>query len=302
MLPTRNRRGLVGYAIESVLAQTLEDFELLVSGDGCADGTGDVVQGYRDSRVSWLDWPKAPGFGYANRNRTLRRARGTFVAYLCDDDLWLPDHLERLTACLDEHGAEWGYSRPLAVTVAGEILPQAFNLYDLRTRRAWQTRHIGHLPSTTVVHRRACLDRYGYWSERVARGGDWELWMRILSGGGWGNLAYEPNPTTLHFVAPGRPPRAGPGQRWWRRARAREVASTPGLRVHVPDGVPEQQAIWRACQAAPGEWVRNLRRDTLVNLDRRASLQPSLAQAVDAGFWRLRRLTTGRKQFARLPE
>jgi len=260
------------------------------------------VRSYRDSRISWLDWPKAPGFGYANRNRTLRQARGTFVAYLCDDDLWLPDHLERVTACLDEHDAEWGYSRPLAVTVAGEILPQVFNLHDPHTRQVWQTQHLGHLPSTAVVHRRSCLDRYGYWSERVARGGDWELWMRILSGGGWRNFAYDPTPTTLHFVAPGRPPVAGGWRQWWRRARAREVAATPGLRVPVPDGVREQRAIWRACQDAPGEWTRTVRRETLVALDRRASLHLSLSQVIEAGLWRLRRLTTGRKQFVRLAE
>jgi len=302
LLPTFNRRDLIRCAIESALAQTLEDFELLVSGDGCTDGTGDVVQRYGDPRIVWFDWPKMPTFGYANRNRALRQARGTFIAYLPDDDLWLPDHLERLTACLDEHGAEWGYSRPLDVSVAGRITPQVFNLHDPRTRHAWQTQHIGYLSAANVVHRRSCLERYGYWSEEVARGGDWELWMRILAGGGWRNFGYEPTPTSLHFVAAWRRGGVAWRKQLWRRVRAWEGAEAPELTVPVPEGIPEQQAVWLACQRAPDDWVRNLRRAAQVDLDRRASLAWPLSQAIEAGFWSFRRLTTGRKQFVRLAE
>lgn len=299
LLPTHNRRELVRWAIESALAQTLEDFELLVSGDGCTDDTGNLVRGYGDPRVVWFDWPKAPGFGYASRNRTLRQAQGTFIAYLADDDLWLPDHLERLTACLDESSAEWAYSRPLDVSAAGQITPKIFNLHDARTRRMWLTQHVAYLPSPNVVHRRSCLERYGYWDEDVVRSGDWELWMRILSGGQWLNFCYESTPTSLHFTADWRRTHVNWRMQLWRLARAWDGDQAPALNVSVPEGLPEQELISRAMQRDP-QWVQQLRRAVDIELDQRAAFALPLSQTIEAAYWTFKRLTTGHKQFARV--
>jgi len=290
LIPTFNRKDVLGLAIESALAQTVTDIEVLVSGDGCTDGTGDVVQSYRDPRVVWHDWPKAPGFGYANRNRSLRQARGTFIAYLSHDDLWLPDHLERLTSLLTATGAEWAYSQPIAVTRSGRISPKVFDLRDAPTRRLWRERHIGYVSITHVVHRRSCLDDHGYWNERVPKGGDWELWMRILDGGDWRRFAFDPMPTSLHFVASWHPT-----HNWRRRVLARveawERPGAPQLRVAVPPGVTEQEAVCREMARSPDEWVAGLRRGVARELQGGGILARPLSTVLDILRRYRRRLT-----------
>jgi hypothetical protein len=240
LLPTRNRPGLLPLAIASVLAQTAPDFELLVVGDGCTDDTAAVVAGFHDTRIRWFDLPKAHGFGYANRNVALRQATGTYIAFVADDDLVFPDHLERLAASLEESGAEWTYARPLWVTTDGIVVPFASNLLNADELETFLT--VGnHIPASCVMYRRSCLAAYGYWPEDVPSGGDWRYWIRIIEGGKRSNIAYSPIPTALHFNAIWK---THANQQMPQVMEARAIAASDwwpsALRVPITSGVPEQ--------------------------------------------------------------
>ena len=105
-IPTHNRRETVLLALASALEQTRPPKRVIVVADGCTDGTQEAVRALGDDRVEVLDRPKGFGAGYAHRNEVLERAGEGIVAWLADDDLWLPDHLERAGELFDAGAAD----------------------------------------------------------------------------------------------------------------------------------------------------------------------------------------------------
>jgi glycosyltransferase involved in cell wall biosynthesis len=94
IMPTHNRAHLVGRAIESVLAQTHTDWRLVVVDDASRDSTDDVVAGFADQRIQYIRNPQALGASGA-RNVGIRGAGPSdYLAFLDDDDEWLPRKLE----------------------------------------------------------------------------------------------------------------------------------------------------------------------------------------------------------------
>ena len=258
LLPTHNRADVIGFAIRSVLEQTEPALELLVVGDGCTDGTADVVGSFGDPRIRWFDLPKAPTFGYANRNRVLRQARGDLIAFVGHDDLLLPDHLAVFADTFRNGAVEWAYSRPTWVSDEGLIVPFAV---DLRRPAELET-VLGQrntVPPSCVVYRRECHERYGYWPEDLAGAADWEFWKRMIRPSGGANLAYERRPTALVFRASWRDRRGwapDPLPLWLEWAASSWPAA---LTVPVADGEQAQAALSRLLAADPAGWPQRLR-------------------------------------------
>jgi glycosyltransferase involved in cell wall biosynthesis len=94
VIPTYNRPQFVRGAVRSVLAQTFLDFELIVIDNGSVDDTSNVIRSFDDPRVRCVRIEINNGVSPA-RNRGIELARGEFIAFLDDDDEWLPDKLTR---------------------------------------------------------------------------------------------------------------------------------------------------------------------------------------------------------------
>lgn len=199
LMPTHNRADVLPLAIRSVLAQDDSDFELLVVADGCTDDTASVVAAFDDPRLRFLDLPKAPFYGYANRNIAMAQATGGYVAYAPHDDLLFPDHLRRLGDLLDSTGAALAYSLPVWVSTDGVAVPIASDLSYPDQMARFQAHH-NTIPAACVMHRRDLYDGVAGWPETVASAADWVLWRRMLDRAGH-RLAYLPVPTSLHFSA-----------------------------------------------------------------------------------------------------
>src|SRR5262249_1321753 len=94
VIPTYNRPERLRHALVSVMQQTVGDFEVFVVDDGSRDATADeVVRGFADARLHCIRLPTSRGPGAA-RNAGVIRAVAPFIAFLDDDDEWLPEKLE----------------------------------------------------------------------------------------------------------------------------------------------------------------------------------------------------------------
>jgi glycosyltransferase involved in cell wall biosynthesis len=125
VIPTFNRRQLLEMSIDSVLAQTLSDFELFIVDDASTDGTADWLAktANSDKRIHVIRLPTNRGCNVA-RNVAVGRARGSYLAFLDDDDLFLPERLEHTVAKF-EAAPELGvvFSQFGFINIDGDVLP-----------------------------------------------------------------------------------------------------------------------------------------------------------------------------------
>jgi glycosyltransferase involved in cell wall biosynthesis len=183
-----NHEKYVRAALESALAQSFQDLEIIVTDDGSRDGTADEIRSIRDARVSLEVLPENRGGCFA-KNACIRRSRGEYIANLNSDDLFLPGKLERQVRFLDAHpevGAVFGY--PLFINESGQHLGDAETFYggifnvENRTRTQW-LRHfflVGNcLCHPTVLIRRRCYEELGYYDPALAQLPDLDMWVRL---------------------------------------------------------------------------------------------------------------------------
>jgi cellulose synthase/poly-beta-1,6-N-acetylglucosamine synthase-like glycosyltransferase len=110
IIPTYNRAHILGKALESVRAQSFQDFEVLVVDDGSKDDPREIVQTFGDPRIRIIICQDNAGGGAA-RNVGIDQARGRFVALLDSDDAFLPHHLTSMHALLEGTQGLVGYAR-----------------------------------------------------------------------------------------------------------------------------------------------------------------------------------------------
>jgi glycosyltransferase involved in cell wall biosynthesis len=176
IIPTYNWSSVLPYSISSVLRQSFTDFELLVVGDGCTDDSEQVVTAITDPRLRWINLPVNDGHQSAPNNEGLLQARGSIIAYLGHDDLWLPHHLEVMVAAIDA-GADVAYSIVHMIGAEGKILPPAGEMPRFQPGQ-W-------MPPTGVAHRRIAAERAGRWGNyrNISLDPETDLWLRMHQAG-----------------------------------------------------------------------------------------------------------------------
>ncbi|HYR27991.1 MAG TPA: glycosyltransferase family A protein [Thermoanaerobaculia bacterium] len=194
IVPAYNYGAFLGEALDSVLAQTMSDWECVIVDDGSTDDTAEVATRYaqRDSRFRLVRQPNR-GLPSA-RNSGIASSRGTYLQFLDADDKLAPRKLETHASFLDSHphadivyslatffrteepekvlySLHGGLSRPLLQKVSGNAEPlarlQQFNI----------------APAAAMFMRRAAIARAGVFNEAASACEDWDFWLRCAIAG-----------------------------------------------------------------------------------------------------------------------
>lgn len=186
-IPTQNRAALLAEAIDSALAQTFHDFEVLVSDDASTDGTGELVAGYDDPRVRYVRHEAKLGMT-GNWNYGWEHARGRYVTILHDDDYLAPTFLERAVAAF-EAAPDTGlvYAKVLLVNedggVVGPYQPSLGSSDRLMPAAEAVERIVrnNEVAWPAILIRRECLVEQGGFAEDFPYFKDWATWIQLAA-------------------------------------------------------------------------------------------------------------------------
>ena len=181
LIATYNRKRLLPKAIESVLKQSLSDWELVVVDDGSDDGTEELMLEYcrKDGRIKYLKGNHVGRIAVVS-NRGLRAASGEYVAVLDDDDFWIDrEKLEKQIDFLDKNPSYVGCgSGMITVDEAGnEILRFLKPESDEEIKK--KALYANPMANSTTVFRRSIAEDIGFYDETLLQFADWDFWLKI---------------------------------------------------------------------------------------------------------------------------
>ena len=201
-VPTYNGGAFLDQTLQSIAAQTFEDYEVIVVDDGSTDGTLALVRqrAAADPRLKLFEPSQRAGSSARNANRCLELARGEWIKPLFQDDVMAPDCLaalldatrggRRFALCWHDYRFEPGVDAPTrafyeGLATLGTVLPGAYAAPEALCEAVlahWLMNFLGPT-STSFVHRE-CIARYGAFSPDILTFPDLECWIRIGSNEG----------------------------------------------------------------------------------------------------------------------
>jgi glycosyltransferase involved in cell wall biosynthesis len=177
IIPAYNKAEYTRRTVDSVLAQTYPDIEIIVVDDGSRDRTADVMAGY-GNRINYI--LKANGGACSARNEGIRRAAGEYIAFLDCDDLYGEDKIQRCVDLLEKSPRSgFVYTAAYSIDEHDDIV----GVYDHpRSREGAIASSLilgNFICNSTVVVRREILRRAGSFDETIFTPADWDMWLRL---------------------------------------------------------------------------------------------------------------------------
>src|SRR5262245_40242735 len=182
IIPTHNRACFLRDAITSVLNQTFQEFEIIVVDDASCENTSEVVASFHDKRIRLIRHATNKG-GSAARNTGILASTCNFIAFLDDDDEWLPDKLAKQMNIFCSSLAEVGCVYTGCVMVNrdnGRVIDQR-----IPTKRGNLSKDLLRSNcvggTSSVLLKKTCLQKVGLFDEMLPRSQDYDLWIRIAN-------------------------------------------------------------------------------------------------------------------------
>lgn len=182
IMRTYDRLEAIRESVESVLRQSFSDFELIIINDGGKLETEEIAKSYESPKIRYFRLKHRGRSGAMNEG--LRRARGTYIAYLDDDDIYYPNHLQTLVSALERSGGDFAYSNAWRISGLlqnGHFVGHSRKLPDHRPNDfSLETlSRYNYISTLNVVHKRECLEVVGGMNEDLNVLEDWDLWLRM---------------------------------------------------------------------------------------------------------------------------
>ncbi len=181
IVPTYNRPGMLVNALKSVLGQTYKNVEVIVINDAGEDIESYITPLNKEGKITYVKNSINRERSYS-RNVGLKIANGKYIAYLDDDDVFYPEHLETLVKFLENSDYKVAYTDACRAhqekengdyVVKNRDLPYSYDFdYDLILASNF-------IPVLCLMHEKSCLDEIGLFDESLASHEDWDLWIRM---------------------------------------------------------------------------------------------------------------------------
>lgn len=177
IMPTYNRAYILSNAIQSVLKQTYENWELIIIDDASEDETKEIVKKYNDSRIKFILNDKNRGANYG-RNIGIKASQGKFIAFLDSDNYWLCDKLQKQVEKISQTDEKTAFVFCQEKVVQNE--KETYVPKGIITEIEKVLYETNIIDTSTVLMKRECLDRTGLFDENMPRLQDWELFFRVI--------------------------------------------------------------------------------------------------------------------------
>lgn len=188
IIPSYNHGKYIKETIQSVLDQTFQDFEIVITDDGSSDNTVEEIKKFDDKRIKLFVFSKNKG-ACAAANNCVNNSTGRYIAMLSSDDIFLPDKLEKQVDFLDSNpGIGVVFSRAQIIDEDGNNFKDPSHAYSSifdkknRSRYEWLNYFFYHgncLCHPSALIRKKCYDKVGLYDERFASLPDLDFWVRV---------------------------------------------------------------------------------------------------------------------------